>query len=121
MRGTNLDIKELEEKKLTELYKYAKEYQIPYYGTMKKRELIFSILKAQAEKDGLIFAAGVLEIMQDGYGFLRPVGYLPSQEDIYVAASQIRRFDLRTGDFVSGKVRPLRKMNATLVYFTWKP
>ncbi|WP_438938747.1 transcription termination factor Rho [Alicyclobacillus fastidiosus] len=106
MRGTNLDIKELEEKKLTELYKYAKEYQIPYYGTMKKRELIFSILKAQAEKDGLIFAAGVLEIMQDGYGFLRPVGYLPSQEDIYVAASQIRRFDLRTGDFVSGKVRP---------------
>ncbi|MFB5191000.1 transcription termination factor Rho [Alicyclobacillus fastidiosus] len=106
MRGTNLDIKELEEKKLTELYKYAKEYQIPYYGTMKKRELIFAILKAQAEKDGLIFAAGVLEIMQDGYGFLRPVGYLPSQEDIYVAASQIRRFDLRTGDFVSGKVRP---------------
>ncbi|WAH41863.1 transcription termination factor Rho [Alicyclobacillus fastidiosus] len=101
-----MDIKELEEKKLTELYKYAKEYQIPYYGTMKKRELIFSILKAQAEKDGLIFAAGVLEIMQDGYGFLRPVGYLPSQEDIYVAASQIRRFDLRTGDFVSGKVRP---------------
>ncbi len=73
---------------------------------MKKKELIFAILKAQAERDGLMFAEGVLEIMQEGYGFLRPVGYLPSQEDIYVAASQIRRFDLRTGDLVSGKVRP---------------
>lgn len=101
-----MDIRELEDKKLTELYKFAKEYQIPYYGTLKKRELIFAILKAQAEKDGLMFAEGVLEIMQDGYGFLRPVGYLPSQEDIYVASSQIRRFDLRTGDLVSGKVRP---------------
>ena len=101
-----MDIHELESKKLTELYQYAKEFQIPYYGNMKKKELIFAILKAQAEKDGLMFAEGVLEIMQDGYGFLRPVGYLPSAEDIYVAASQIRRFDLRTGDLVSGKVRP---------------
>jgi len=100
-----LDIRELETKKLIELYKFAKEYQIPYYGNMKKRELIFAILKSQAEKDGLMFAEGVLEIMQDGFGFLRPVGYLPSNEDIYVAASQIRRFDLRTGDVVSGKVR----------------
>lgn len=90
---------------MTDLYKFAKEYQIPYYGNMKKRELIFAILKAQAEKDGLMFAEGVLEIMNEGYGFLRPVGYLPSAEDIYVAASQIRRFDLRTGDSVSGKVR----------------
>ncbi|MCL6446373.1 MAG: transcription termination factor Rho [Alicyclobacillus sp.] len=104
--GRLLDIRELESYKLTELYKYAKEFQIPYYGNMKKRELIFAILKAQAEKDGLMFAEGVLEIMPDGYGFLRPVGYLPSAEDIYVAASQIRRFDLRTGDLVSGKVRP---------------
>lgn len=104
--GRLLDIKELESKKLTELYQFAKEYQIPYYGNMKKRELIFAILRAQAEKDGLMFAEGVLEIMQDGFGFLRPVGYLPSAEDIYVAASQIRRFDLRTGDVVSGKVRP---------------
>jgi len=101
-----LDIRELEEKKLTELYKYAREFQIPHYGSMKKKELIFAILKAQAERDGLMFAEGVLEIMPEGYGFLRPVGYLPSQEDIYVAASQIRRFDLRTGDLVSGKVRP---------------
>ncbi|MCL6599681.1 transcription termination factor Rho [Alicyclobacillus macrosporangiidus] len=101
-----MDIRELESKKLTELYKYAREFQIPSYGNMKKRELIFAILKAQAERDGLMFAEGVLEIMPDGYGFLRPVGYLPSAEDIYVAASQIRRFDLRTGDLVSGKVRP---------------
>lgn len=101
-----MDIKELESKRLTELYKFAKDFQIPYYGNMKKKELIFAILKAQAEKDGLMFAAGVLEIMQDGFGFLRPIGYLPSGEDIYVAASQIRRFDLRTGDLVSGKVRP---------------
>lgn len=72
---------------------------------MKKRELIFAILKSQAEKDGLMFAEGILETMNEGYGFLRPVGYLPSAEDIYVAASQIRRFDLRTGDSVSGKVR----------------
>jgi len=101
-----LDIRELESLKLTELYKFAKEFQIPYYGNMKKRELVFAILRAQAEKDGLMFAEGVLEIMQDGYGFLRPIGYLPSAEDIYVATSQIRRFDLRTGDMVSGKVRP---------------
>lgn len=92
--------------KLTELYKLAKEYQIPYYASMKKKELIFAVLRAQAEKDGLIFAEGVLDIMSDGYGFLRPIGYLPSAEDIYVAASQIRRFDLRVGDLVSGKVRP---------------
>ncbi|UOF91606.1 transcription termination factor Rho [Fodinisporobacter ferrooxydans] len=99
-------VSDLEGKKLTELYKLAKEYQIPYYGTLKKRELIFAIMKAAAEKDGLMFAEGILEILPEGYGFLRPIGYLPSNEDIYVAASQIRRFDLRTGDLVSGKVRP---------------
>ncbi len=101
-----MQIKELETKKLAELYKLAKEFQIPYYATMKKKELIFAVLRAQAEKDGLLFAEGVLDIMSDGYGFLRPIGYLPSAEDIYVAASQIRRFDLRAGDLVSGKVRP---------------
>ncbi len=101
-----MQIKELETKKLAELYKLAKEFQIPYYASMKKKELIFAVLRAQAEKDGLIFAEGVLDVMSDGYGFLRPIGYLPSAEDIYVAASQIRRFDLRVGDLVSGKVRP---------------
>lgn len=99
-------IEELESKKLTELYKLAKEYEIPSYGTFKKKELIFAILRKQAEKEGLMFAEGILEILHEGFGFLRPIGYLPSNEDIYVAASQIRRFDLRTGDKVSGKVRP---------------
>jgi transcription termination factor Rho len=73
---------------------------------MKKRELIFAILKAVAEKDGLLFMAGVLDVLPEGYGFLRPINFLPSSEDIYISASQIRRFDLRTGDLVSGKVRP---------------
>lgn len=99
-------IEELEQKKLTELYKLAKEYEIPSYGNLKKKELIFAILRKQAEKEGLMFMEGILEILHEGYGFLRPIGYLPSNEDIYVAASQIRRFDLRTGDKVSGKVRP---------------
>jgi transcription termination factor Rho len=99
-------ISELEEKKLTELYKLAKEFQIPYYSQLKKKELIFAILRAQAERDGLMFMQGVLEILPEGYGFLRPINYLPSSEDIYISQSQIRRFDLRMGDLVSGKVRP---------------
>lgn len=99
-------IEELESKKLTELYKLAKTFEIPSYGSLKKQELIFAILRKQAEKEGLMFMEGILEIMHEGFGFLRPIGYLPSNEDIYVAASQIRRFDLRTGDKVSGKVRP---------------
>jgi transcription termination factor Rho len=99
-------LSELEEKKLTELYKLAKEYQIPYYSQLKKKELIFAILRARAERDGLMFMEGVLEILPEGYGFLRPINYLPSSEDIYISQSQIRRFDLRMGDLVSGKVRP---------------
>lgn len=99
-------LSELEEKKLTDLYKLAKEYQIPYYSQLKKKELIFAILRARAERDGLMFMEGVLEILPEGYGFLRPINYLPSSEDIYISQSQIRRFDLRMGDLVSGKVRP---------------
>ncbi|RNB82020.1 transcription termination factor Rho [Brevibacillus fluminis] len=99
-------LSELEEKKLTELYKLAKEFQIPYYSQMKKKELIFAILRARAERDGLMFMEGVLEILSEGYGFLRPINYLPSSEDIYISQSQIRRFDLRMGDVVSGKARP---------------
>lgn len=101
-----LHLGDLESKKLTELYKLAKEYRISYYSQLKKQELIFAILKAQAEKDGFTFMEGVLEILPEGYGFLRPINYLPSSEDIYISASQIRRFDLRTGDLVSGKARP---------------
>lgn len=102
---TDLQIADLEELKLTDLYKLAKQYQIPYYGQLKKKELIFAILRAQAEKSGLMFMQGVLEILPEGFGFLRPINYLPSKEDIYISASQIRKFDLRTGDLVSGKCR----------------
>ncbi|WP_166244338.1 transcription termination factor Rho [Paenibacillus turpanensis] len=102
----DLDLAQLEALKLTELYKLAKKYQIPSYGTMKKKELVFAILRAQAEQSGLMFMQGVLEILSEGFGFLRPINYLPSAEDIYISASQIRKFDLRTGDLVSGKCRP---------------
>ncbi|MNI04235.1 hypothetical protein D3C73_571560 [compost metagenome] len=102
----SMQLAELETQKLTELYKLAKKHQIPYYGQLKKRELIFAILRAQAEESGLMFMQGVLEILQEGFGFLRPINYLPSTEDIYISASQIRKFDLRSGDLVSGKCRP---------------
>ncbi|MDR6225488.1 transcription termination factor Rho [Desmospora profundinema] len=101
-----ISLSDLEHRRLTDLYKLAKEYQIPYYSQMKKKELIFAILKAKAELAGLLFMEGVLDILPEGYGFLRPINYLPSSEDIYISASQIRRFDLRQGDLVSGKVRP---------------
>ncbi|AGA59566.1 MAG: transcription termination factor Rho [Thermobacillus sp.] len=102
---TDLQISDLEEMKLTELYKLAKEHQIPNYGQMRKKELIFAILRAQAEQSGLMFMEGVLDVLPEGYGFLRPINYLPSKDDIYISASQIRKFDLRTGDLVSGKCR----------------
>ncbi|MUT67884.1 transcription termination factor Rho [Paenibacillus sp. NEAU-GSW1] len=102
---TDLQIADLEEMKLTDMYKLAKQYQIPYYGQLKKKELIFAILRAQAETSGFMFMEGILDVLPDGYGFLRPIGYLPSKEDIYISASQIRKFDLRNGDLVSGKCR----------------
>lgn len=103
--GVNLS--ELENMKLKELYEQAKKYKVSYYSKLNKKELIFSILKAQAEQDGLLFMEGILEIIpSEGFGFLRPINYSPSTEDIYISASQIRRFDLRNGDKVSGKVRP---------------
>lgn len=89
------------------LYEKARQYKVSYYAKLTKRELIFAILKAQAEKDGFLFMDGILEIIpSEGFGFLRPINYSPSAEDIYISASQIRRFDLRNGDKVSGKVRP---------------
>lgn len=98
---------ELENKTVAELYQIARELNIPGYYRLRKRELIHEILKTQAEKDGgNIQAQGVLEILPEGYGFLRPFNYLPSEEDIYVSPSQIRRLDLRTGDLVGGQIRP---------------
>ncbi|MDF2668368.1 MAG: transcription termination factor Rho [Paenibacillus sp.] len=102
----DMQLSQLETLKLTELYKLAKQHQIQSYSQMKKKELIFAILRAQAEKGGLMFMQGVLDILSEGYGFLRPINYLPSTEDIYISQSQIRKFDLRSGDIVSGKCRP---------------
>jgi transcription termination factor Rho len=102
----DMHLAQLEAQKLTDLYKLAKSYQIPAYGQMKKKELIFAILRAQAEQGGHMFMEGVLEVLPEGFGFLRPINYLPSAEDIYISASQIRKFDLRSGDLVSGKCRP---------------
>lgn len=103
-----MDIVEMKTKTISELHKAAKDLEIPGVGSLRKQELIFKILEAQTEKNGLIFAQGVLEILDDGYGFLRSAdySYLPGPDDIYVSPSQIKKFDLRTGDTVSGQVRP---------------
>ena len=101
-----MHIAELEKKTITELHELAQERSIPGYTRMRKKELIFALLKQETEKGGNIFAEGVLEILEnESYGFIRPSKYLPSTDDIYISASQIRRFDLRTGDVVSGQVR----------------
>jgi transcription termination factor Rho len=101
-----LNIADLESKTLPELYQIAKELNLAGYYRLRKKELIFEILKGQTEKGGHLFAQGVLEILPDGYGFLRPFAYVPSEDDIYVSPSQIRKFDLRTGDMVAGQARP---------------
>ena len=103
-----LDIRVLKEMKLPDLSKLAKDHGIENATGMRKQDLIFSILQAQTEKSGLIFSEGVLECLPDGFGFLRApeYNYLPGPDDIYVSPSQIRRFDLHTGDTVSGQVRP---------------
>jgi len=103
-----MDIIELKSKTIAELLEIAEGLDIPGVSGLRKQELIFKVLEANTEKDGLIFAEGVLEILEEGYGFLRSpdYNYLPGPDDIYVSPSQIKRFDLRTGDTVSGQVRP---------------
>jgi transcription termination factor Rho len=103
-----MTITELKEKNITELTKIARTLELPGASGMRKQDLIFKILQAQSEKEGHIFAEGVLEILPDGYGFLRSpdYNYLPGPDDIYVSPSQIRKFDLKTGDTISGQVRP---------------
>ena len=103
-----MDISTLKSKKIVDLLKIAKEYNLTGINDLRKQELIFQILEAQTKKDGLTFSQGVLEVLSDGYGFLRSAdyNYLPSPDDIYVSPSQIKRFSLRTGDHVSGQVRP---------------
>ena len=99
-------VKELNNSTLVDLQKMARELGIAGYSALRKKELVFEILKARTQAGGLIFAEGLLEILNEGYGFLRPAFYFPSKDDIYISPSQIRRFDLRTGDLVSGQVRP---------------
>ena len=103
-----MNLSELKEKAISDLNGIARDLNVQNFGGLRKQELIFKILQAQAEKDGLIYAEGVLEVLPDGFGFLRApdYNYLPGPDDIYVSPSQIRRFDLRTGDTISGQVRP---------------
>jgi transcription termination factor Rho len=102
-----MNVSELKSKKINELTQLAKKLKIEGYAGMRKQELIFSLLQAQIEKNGLIYGEGTLEILPDGFGFLRApsYNYLPGPDDIYVSPSQIRRFNLRTGDTVSGQIR----------------
>ncbi|MGW8187107.1 MAG: transcription termination factor Rho [Desulfobacterales bacterium] len=102
-----MNIAELKEKKISELARMAKEFNIEGAAGMRKQELMFSLLQRQIEKNGLIYGQGTLEILPDGFGFLRSpdYNYLPGPDDIYVSPSQIRRFNLRTGDTVSGQIR----------------
>jgi transcription termination factor Rho len=102
-----MDIAELKTRTVPELYEVARDLDISGYTGLRKQELIFKILETQTEKNGLIFGEGVLEVLPEGYGFLRSPGYsyLPGPDDIYVSPSQIKRFDLRTGDTVSGQIR----------------
>ena len=106
-----MDIAELKAQNIVELNKVAQKLKISGYSSLRKQELIFEILKAQTEQVGLIFGEGVLEVIRNedkGFGFLRSpeYNYLQGPDDIYVAPAQIKRFDLRTGDTISGQIRP---------------
>jgi transcription termination factor Rho len=104
----HLNIRDLKEMSISTLTQVAKDMNVPGYTGMRKQELIFQILRAQTEASGLIFSEGVLECLPEGFGFLRApdYNYLPGPDDIYVSPSQIRKFDLRTGDTISGQIRP---------------
>lgn len=104
-----MSLEKLQELTLKEIYAYAREFKIPYYSQMNKKELIMAVLRAQEESQGFFTVSGVLDITGNEFGFLRPINYSPSQEDIYISNSQIRRFDLRNGDLVSGTARPPKK------------
>ncbi|MBA2302728.1 MAG: transcription termination factor Rho, partial [Acidobacteria bacterium] len=103
-----VELSTLKEMSVTELTKIAKQLDVPGASGLRKQELIFEILRSRAEKSGLLFSEGVLETLPDGFGFLRApdYNYLPGPDDIYVSPSQVRKFDLHTGDTVSGQIRP---------------
>ncbi len=106
--GKTVHIEQLKDMKMGELTKVARDLDVQGASSLKKQDLIFKILQAQAEKEGLMFGEGTLEILSEGFGFLRSAkyNYLPCPDDIYISPSQIRRFDLKTGDTVSGQIRP---------------
>jgi len=103
-----MNLKDLKEEKISALSVMARKYKIDGASTMRKQDLIFALLQAQSDKNGIIYGEGVLETLPDGFGFLRApdYNYLPGPDDIYVSPSQIRKFSLRTGDIVSGQIRP---------------
>ncbi len=107
-KANTLDLVELKDMSIQKLNQIAKDLNVTGTAGLRKQELIFKILQTQAEKSGLIFSEGVLECLPDGFGFLRApeYNYLPGPDDVYVSPSQIRRFDLRTGDTISGQIRP---------------
>jgi transcription termination factor Rho len=108
MKEIFMNIEDIKRLPISELNNMAKELEVPGASGMRRQDLIFAILQTQAEQNGVISGSGVLEILPDGFGFLRAVdyNYLPSPDDIYISPSQIRRFNLRTGDTISGEVRP---------------
>src|SRR5436189_4345224 len=101
-----MELAELESKSVEELQGIAKDLEIPEFEQLHKQDLTFKILQMRTEQSGLIFGRGVLEILPDGWGFLRHDNFNPAPDDIYVSATQIKKFNLKTGDWVSGKVRP---------------
>src|ERR1700756_1725563 len=107
MESQFLNLNELRNRRPTELMRMARDLNIEDSSRMSKQDLIYAILRAQSEKEGVIYAEGVLEILSEGYGFLRSpkYSYLPGPDDIYVSKSQIRSFNLKTGDTVGGQVR----------------
>src|SRR5262245_62831763 len=106
-----MNLSELKDETISDLNDVAKDLGVQGVSGLRKQELICKILQGQAEQSGLIFSEGVLELLPDGFGFLRApdYNYLPGPDDIYVSSSQIRRFDLHTGDTVSGQIRPPRE------------
>jgi transcription termination factor Rho len=107
-KGVTINISQLQAMSMSDLNQMAKDMGIENFGTMRKHEVIFQILQKNAERSGVLFSEGVLEILPEGFGFLRSqsFNYLPCPEDIYVSPSQIRRFDLQTGDLIAGQIRP---------------
>ncbi|MGI6037551.1 MAG: transcription termination factor Rho [Limnochordia bacterium] len=101
-----MNIAELRNKNIDELQELAKEWELVGYTKLRKKELILELLRAETEKEGLVMIEGILEVLPDGYGFLRVASFMPGPDDIYVSPSQIRRFRLRTGDAILGQVRP---------------